>query len=126
MENKKYILSPLNKTWILDLDGTILKHNGYKIDNKDTFLEGAYEFLVQIPLDDMVIFLTSRTEKWKKPTEDFLKQNNIRYNSIIFNVPYGERILINDCKPSGLPMTLAINTTRDIFMGNKFEINLNL
>ncbi|ONI40949.1 hypothetical protein AN396_04105 [Candidatus Epulonipiscium fishelsonii] len=126
MENNKHILSALNKTWILDLDGTILKHNGYKIDGKDTFLEGAFEFLVQIPPDDMIIFLTSRTKEYQKSTEAFLKQNNIRYNSIIFNVPYGERILINDAKPSGLPMTLAIDTIRDKFMDNTFEINLNL
>lgn len=34
-------MSSLDHTWILDLDGTILKHNGYKIDGKDSFLDGA-------------------------------------------------------------------------------------
>ncbi len=28
----EYVVSSLAKTWIFDLDGTLLKHNGYKID----------------------------------------------------------------------------------------------
>lgn len=32
-------LSTLPKTWIFDLDGTLVKHNGYKIDGHDTLLE---------------------------------------------------------------------------------------
>ena len=41
-------LSTLGHTWILDLDGTIVKHNGYKIDGQDTLLDGALEFLKNI------------------------------------------------------------------------------
>ena len=26
----KLVMSDMNKTWVLDLDGTIVKHNGYK------------------------------------------------------------------------------------------------
>ena len=33
---KTMTLSTLSKTWIFDLDGTIVKHNGYKIDGYDT------------------------------------------------------------------------------------------
>ena len=109
------ILSTLGHTWILDLDGTIVKHNGYKIDGIDTFLPGAKEFLSSIPDKDMVIFVTSRKEEYRNITESFLKENNIRYDHIIFGAPYGERILINDDKPSGLKMSVAINSKRDIF-----------
>ena len=49
-------LSRLGHTWIFDLDGTIVKHNGYKIDGYDTLLDGAKEFLEQIPEKDMIIF----------------------------------------------------------------------
>ena len=35
------ILSTLSKTWIFDLDGTLLKHNGYKTDGEDSLLEGV-------------------------------------------------------------------------------------
>lgn len=120
------ILSPLNHTWILDLDGTIVKHNGYKIDGKDTFLKGAEEFLNNIPKEDMIIFITSRKEEYKKVTIDFLNENHIRYDYIIFNAPYGERILINDDKPSGLKVGIATNVKRDSAVTIKTKINPNL
>ena len=107
------VISTLGHTWILDLDGTIVKHNGYKIDGEDSFLPGAKEFLWSIPEKDMIVFLTSRTDEVKEATEDFLKKNEIRYDHIIFNAPYGERILINDDKPSGLKMGIAVNKIRD-------------
>ncbi|MGO5315370.1 hypothetical protein ACTQ1O_13360 [Bilifractor sp. LCP21S3_A7] len=110
---EEMIMSTLPKTWILDLDGTIVKHNGYKIDGIDTMLSGAREFIDSIPADDMIIFLTSRTDEYRELTIDFLRINNIRYNEIIFNVPYGERILVNDRKPSGLDMSVAVNVDRD-------------
>lgn len=109
------VLSPLAHTWILDLDGTIVKHNGYKIDGSDSFLGGAKEFLAQIPERDMVIFLTSRQEDSREETERFLAENGVRYEYIIFGVPYGERILMNDRKPSGLQMGIALSRERDVF-----------
>ncbi len=112
----------LAKTWILDLDGTVLKHNGYKT-GEDSFLDGAEQFLRKIPEEDMVIFVTSRTISEKELTEKFLKKNNIRYNTIIYNAPYGERILINDAKPSGLETALAYTTKRDEFCKILFEID---
>lgn len=119
-------VSPLGKTWILDLDGTLVKHNGYKIDGKDTWLEGAKEFLLGIPETDKIVLLTSRTDNEKKLTEDFLKEYGIRYNDIIYNAPYGERILVNDKKPSGLLTAIAVNTDRDEFMQDVFEISEEL
>ena len=112
------VLSSLAHTWILDLDGTIVTHNGYKTDGKDSFLEGAKEFLDSIPKDDMIIFITSRKDAYKEITLEFLKKNNVRVDHIIFNVPYGERILVNDDKPSGLKMGIALNTVRN----SAFEI----
>lgn len=112
MENK-LVLSTLGHTWILDLDGTIVKHNGYKIDGEDSFLPGAEEFLKSIPEKDMIVFLTSRTDEYRGATEGFLKKNGVHYERIISNAPYGERILINDDKPSGLQMSIAINKDRD-------------
>ena len=35
------VLSTLPKTWVFDLDGTLLKHNGYKIDGIDTVFIGC-------------------------------------------------------------------------------------
>ncbi len=47
MENK-LVLSSLGHTWILDLDGTILKHNGYKDSGEDTLLPGASQFILYL------------------------------------------------------------------------------
>lgn len=119
-------VSPLNKTWVFDIDGTIVKHNGYKLDGHDTLLDGAKEFLGSIPDGDMIVFITSRTDEYRQLTTDFLDENGIRYDHIIFNAPYGERILINDRKPSGLQMSLAVNTQRDVFADLNFETDENI
>ena len=108
------VLSTLPKTWIFDLDGTIVKHNGYKIDGHDTLLEGAKEYIVGIPAEDFILILTSRTDEYKDMTLDFLRENGIRYNEIIFNMPMGERIVVNDRKLSGIDMAVAVNVDRDI------------
>ena len=115
---KKLVLSSLGHTWILDLDGTIVKHNGYKTDGEDSLLPGAREFLASLPEQDMVVFMTSRSDLYKERTESFLKAHGIRYDHIIFNLPYGERILVNDNKPGGLVMGYALNRKRD----SDFEI----
>lgn len=113
MDSNELVLSPLGHTWIFDIDGTIAKHNGYKIDGGDTLLPGVKDFFLQIPEEDCIVFLTSRTDDYRQLTIDFLKENHLRYNHIIFNVPYGERILINDDKPSGLPCSVALRGKRD-------------
>ncbi len=106
-------LSTLSKTWIFDLDGTLLKHNGYKIDGHDTLLSGIKEYLKLIPEDDHILILTSRTDEFREMTVSFLEENGIRYDEIIFNIPMGERIVVNDRKPSGLDMAVAVNIDRD-------------
>ncbi|MDE7404673.1 MAG: HAD family acid phosphatase [Lachnospiraceae bacterium] len=112
---EKLILSTLPKSWIFDLDGTILKHNGYKLDGKDTLLHGAKEYLDAIPEEDKIIFFTSRTEEYRQMTVSFLKEHKIRFDEILFNMPTGERIVVNDRKPSGLDMAIAVNVDRDEF-----------
>ncbi len=119
-------VSTLAKTWLLDIDGTIVKHNGYKIDGQDSFLSGAKEFLQSIPAEDMIIFITARTDECRQMTMDFLQANGIRYDQIIFNAPYGERILVNDRKPSGLNVSVAVNTERDRFMTAQFLVDEDL
>lgn len=110
---KRLILSTLPKTWIFDLDGTLLKHNGHKLDGRDTLLKGAKEYLDAIPPEDRIIILTSRTEEYRERTLDFLKENQLRFDEILFHMPMGERILVNDRKPSGLAMAVAVNVDRD-------------
>ena len=119
MKNK-LILSPLDHTWIIDLDGSIVKHNGYSFGKDELFPE-VKEFFDKLPKDDYVIILTSRKEEVKDMTIKFLEDNNIRFNQIIFNLPYGERILINDMKESGLTTAYSVNLKR-----NKFDVSFEI
>lgn len=121
---KKLVLSTLPKTWIFDLDGTLLKHNGYKIDGRDRVLSGVKEYLENIPAEDKIVILTSRTDEYKKMTLDFLEEEMIRYDQIFFNMPMGERIIVNDRKPSGLDMAVAVNVDRDRFAVPKIQMEL--
>ncbi len=116
-------LSALGKTWVLDLDGTVVVHNGYKTEGHDTLLPGAKAFLDGIPEEDMVVFITSRKRDCASLTERFLAENGIRYDAILYDAPYGERILINDRKPSGLATAIAVNTERDRFCEAVFRID---
>ena len=112
---QKLILSTLPKTWIFDLDGTLVKHNGYKLDGEDTLLPGVKEYLASIPKEDKIIIFTSRTAEYKEETLQFLKKNHMRYDNILFDIPLGERIVVNDRKPSGIDMAVAMNMDRDDF-----------
>lgn len=115
MENT-LILSTLPKTWVFDLDGTIVKHNGYKTEGRDTLLPGVEKFFNNVPEEDKIIFFTSRTEEYREATLQFLKEHAIRFDKILFNMPMGERILVNDRKVSGLDMAVSINIDRDQFI----------
>ena len=109
-------LSTLPKTWIFDFDGTLVVHNGYKT-GRDVLLPGVKEFLDQIPEQDFVLILTGREKEAREQTELFLKEEKLRYDMILFEMPLGERILFNDKKPSGLKMSFAMNPERNEGLG---------
>ncbi len=115
-------LSPLSKTWLLDIDGTLVKHNGYKIDGHDTLLEGVKEFFDKLSPDDKVVLMTARKEEYLEDLKKFLKENNLRYDYLLTDMPMGERILINDNKPSGLTCAYAICKERDKKLEMKYDI----
>ena len=118
--------SPLAKTWVLDVDGTLVKHNGYKIDGYDTLLDGVKEFFETLSPDDKVVLLTARKEEYLPALKDFLMKNNIHYDFLLTDMPMGERILVNDRKPSGLDMSFAINKNRDDVFNVAYKINEEL
>ncbi len=118
--------SPLNKTWIIDVDGTIVKHNGYLIDGYDTLLDGVIDFFSSLSDDDKVILLTAREDKYLEDLKVFLKENQIRYDYLLSEMPVGERILINDRKPSGLNTAYAVNKKRDDKLSIEYHINKDI
>lgn len=131
MKNKELRLSPLVHTWVLDFDGTLVKHNGYKdgITNKDIWLPGALEFLRSIPQKDYILILTAREDEpnVRNRTKKFINDAGIHFNDIKFGIPMGERILFNDDKPSGLRCAHIITPKRDQGLKNlKLVIDPNL
>lgn len=122
---QEFVFSPLSKTWLIDIDGTILKHNGY-LHNGDEILDGVKEFYSKISQSDKIILLTSRKKEYIQELKKFLETNNFRYDSIISDLPHGERILINDTKDSGLKTAYAINKSRDEALNISFKIDETL
>lgn len=115
-------LSVLPKTWIFDVDGTIVKHNGHLTKEGDQLLPGVKDFFNCIPKSDVIILLTARKPEFESSLKKFLEQNQIRFDYLLMNMPQGERILINDEKPSGLKMAWAFNKKRD----SRLEMSLNI
>lgn len=113
MVKENLCLSSLAHTWVLDFDGTLVKHNGYKTGN-DEWLPGALDFLKSIPEQDFILILTAREPEAREITESFLNAYGVRVNKILFGIPMGERILMNDTKPSGLKCAYAINPGRNV------------
>lgn len=81
-------LSPLKHTWVLDFDGTLVKHNGYKTGN-DEWLPGAVEFLRSIPQGDLVILLTAREEAARERTLEFIRDAGVRIDHVSSKSPWG-------------------------------------
>jgi hypothetical protein len=100
------------KTWFIDLDGTIVEHNGYK-NGGDVLLNGVKPFFDNINSEDIIIITTARSSYYSNETISFLNNNGIRYDKIIFDLPTGERILINDKKPDNKITAIAVNLDRN-------------
>ncbi|MCP1241702.1 hypothetical protein GOB86_05545 [Acetobacter lambici] len=105
-------LSPLPHTWLIDVDGTVLQHNGYKMGG-DSLLPGVREFWASIPLEDVIILLSARAVEYMPSTLAFFDHAKLRYTHALFGLPAGERIVVNDAKPSGLKTAYAFNIARD-------------
>ena len=105
-------LSCLPHTWFIDLDGTVLAHNGHRSGN-ERILPGVQAFWNTIPPQDLIVLLSARHESEKEASLQFLREAGLRFNHALFDLPTGERVLINDRKPSGLPTAFSVNLDRD-------------
>lgn len=105
-------LSNLAHTWLIDVDGTILTHNGHKYEG-DCLLPGVREFWSAIPEADVIVLMSAREEIHREATLAFLRDAGLRFDHAIFGLPHGERILLNDVKPRGLQTAMAVNLARD-------------
>ena len=122
----------LNKTWFIDIDGTIVKHlyndsidtaierEGEKSHLLETPIKQSVKFLNSIPPTDTIVLTTARDSKHKDHTLKMLRHYNIKYDRILFDLRSGPRYVINDIKPAGvagnkepLQTAFAINVERD-------------
>ena len=128
----------MNKTWFIDIDGTLVKHlENKEIDGgmHEELLPYAVEFLEGLEeRGDCIILTTARLEEHRQVTIQTLTNFKIPYHQIIFGVGSQERILINDIKPKGsgnsgrqhsLPTAYAINVERNVGFADILCYNFN-
>ena len=122
----------LNKTWFIDIDGTIVYHmSNQELDEAirtmgdesywlEKVIDKSLKFMSSIPAEDTVVLTTARDRRHKEHTLKMLDHFGIRYDKIMFSLRSGPRYVVNDIKPVGvagnsepLEMAFAINVERN-------------
>jgi len=125
-------LENLNKTWFVDIDGTLLVNKTNEELDKiieeidmdshlyETPIIDAISFINNLSKKDRVILTTARENRHLAHTIRALHYFNIRYNKIVDELGAGPRVVVNDIKPAGaagnsqdFDTAYAINITRD-------------
>lgn len=109
------------KTIFLDIDGTIFRHHGDQspLLVKPILLPGVLDKLHEwLSQDYCVVLTTARHESIRKFTEDQLQNSGIEYDQLIMGIGSGERIIINDGKPSDEGSCRAYAVIRDMGLTN--------
>jgi len=104
------------KTWFIDIDGTIFVHRTPEellSGVEDEILPDVREFFEQIPSEDTIILCSARPADLKDSTSDTVDKFGLRYDAIIFELPSGARIVINDTKPDGRITAKSIPLNRN-------------
>ena len=91
------------KTIFIDIDGTMLRHNGdlskQMITPPVVLPEVVERFNDWNRKGYHIVLTTGRKECMRKMTVKALLDNGIFYDQLVMGLPRGERILINDTKP---------------------------
>ena len=113
----------LNKTWLIDFDGTIIQHNAELFKaGEEILLPGVKDFFVSLDPNDVIILTTARSSSFAFEIKKFLQLVGLKVHDIIFNLPVGPRIVINDRKPDGSKTAHAVNLKRNEgFLGMEIE-----
>lgn len=104
-------------TVIVDIDGTILKHNWPPSrDNRPELCEGVFYCFKKWKERGFDIYImTARTKNFEDITRDQLNACRLPFDELLMGCRQGRRILINDYKPHepDNPTAIAINLRRD-------------
>lgn len=105
------------KTIFIDIDGTVLRHNGdlsTQITTDCPALDGVVEkFNEWNRMGYCIILTTGRKECMRELTHQQLEKAGLFYDQLIMGLPRGERILINDEKPDMQETAKAYTTKRN-------------
>jgi hypothetical protein len=107
------------ETIFVDLDGVLVQNSGQYFDPKwgtTDALDENVSYLIHRKLSGKVhiIITTSRTKDAELATINQLKNLQIPYDRILFGLPHGRRVLINDYAPSNpYPSCYAVNLPRN-------------
>jgi hypothetical protein len=106
------------KTLFVDIDG-VLVENSSEFFSPEWGESAAMAKNIEC-INDLynkktyIVLTTSRSDEYGERTLLQLQDLDIKYHQIIFNLPHGKRILINDYSTSNsYPSALAINIKRD-------------
>jgi len=106
-------------TYLVDIDGVVFKNKGkYGSKNwssQDIPLISNINRLKEIHNNGgQLIFVTSRSEEFRKKTEISLKDQGLYWHSIVMGCFHSQRCIINDfASTNQYPSCIAINITRD-------------
>ena len=113
------------KTLFIDIDGTLFKHKGTFSNiamSESTLLPDAREKMNEwCSKEYKIILTTARRESLREKTEQDLSRLGIPYDNLIMGISKGQRIIINDKRPTGEETAFAINVERDEGLG---EVNI--
>lgn len=110
------------KTLFVDIDGTILKHQGSFSDislKEATLLPHARDRMNEwCSKEYKIVLTTGRRESMRKTTELQLDRLGVPYDYLVMGLSKGNRIVINDRRPNGNDTAYAINIDRDQGLGD--------
>ena len=107
------------KTYIIDIDGTLIKHQGKGIrfqlyPSDGTVLEAAARVLNTLEQQGHhIVLMTARPEAFRDLTVQQLRGAYFVYHQLIMGVTSGERIIVNDTKPDDSPSCSAVVVKRN-------------
>lgn len=121
MRGAKRYLQIEMKTLFLDIDGTLFRHQGTFSDiaqKPANLLPNVREKMNEwCSKEYKIILTTARRESLREKTEQDLSKLGIPYDNLIMGISKGQRIIINDKRPSGEETAFAINVERDEGLG---------
>lgn len=91
------------KTIFIDIDGTILRHNGdlskQILTTPEVLPEVLEKFNEWNRKGYYIVLTTGRKECMREMTIKALLSSGVFYDQLVMGLPRGERVLINDSKP---------------------------